>query len=80
MGIIRVPSTFVRKSASKRLKVGRRYKYGKSYVIKHRDNGISVTKIGKSLQADRRKKVGSNRIPRTSGGKLKRGYGHKGDY
>lgn len=40
----------------------------------------NVVRKSKSLSADRRKKVGSGSIPKTKGGKLRSGYGHKGDY
>jgi len=35
---------------------------------------------GRSLSHDRRKKVSSKRIPKTKKGKLRSGYGHRGDY
>lgn len=38
------------------------------------------TSVGRSLAADRRKRVGRKRIPKTKGGKAKSGYGHQGDY
>lgn len=36
--------------------------------------------IGKSIAADRRKKVGSSRIPRDANGGLMSGFGDLGDY
>lgn len=37
-------------------------------------------RIGKSIKADSRKKVGNKRIPKTKSGRSKVGYGHIGDY
>lgn len=36
--------------------------------------------VGRSLAADRRQQVGSTNIPRDNQGRLKSGYGHRGDY
>lgn len=38
------------------------------------------TGVGRSIRADRRKKVGHKRIPKTRTKRLRTGYGHKGDY
>lgn len=77
---IRVPRSMTKVSAVRRMKAGRRIRRGKSYVIPHRDGSISVARVGKSLRADRRMRVSGKRIPRTRSGRLKPGYGHRGDY
>ena len=51
------------------------------YVVRGKDGRIKRwAKKGRSLRADRRKKVGDERIPKTKSGKAKSGYGHRGDY
>lgn len=77
---VRVPSKFVNKRAAMKLKLGRRYRKGRTYVTRHRDNTLTIVRVGRSLAVDRRNRIGSRRIPRTRTGRLKRGYGHKGDY
>jgi len=54
----------------------------KSYYVKRNKKGEITDWSGKgrSLKADRRKKVGDKRIPKTKSGKAKAGYGHLGDY
>lgn len=53
----------------------------KSYAVRDKKGRIrNVVNKGRSNRADRRKKVGDSRIPKTKGGKAKSGYGHMGDY
>lgn len=77
---VTIPKQFVKQKAAKKLKVGRRYRKGRTYVTRHRTGSLSVVRVGRSLRADRRKKVSSSRIPKTRTGRPKRGYGHRGDY
>lgn len=36
--------------------------------------------VRRSISVDKRRRVGSRRMPKTRTGRPKRGYGHKGDY
>ena len=53
----------------------------KSYAVRDRKGKFKdIVNKGRSNVADRRKKVGDSRIPKTKGGKAKSGYGQLGDY
>ena len=79
--MVRLPPSGL-SAKGRRLKAGRRYrtKNYKHYITRHRKGTATVVYVKRSLAADRKKRVGSSRIPRTKTGRLKSGYGHRGDY